>query len=87
MVLNIRNRKAKRLARQLAQMDRTGLTEAVVVALREAIECREKSDSPRQAASKILEKHGLAFQRGRKPVPASAYHDLDHDLEGTREVC
>lgn len=86
MVLNIRNREADRLARQLAQMDQTGLTEAVVVALREAIERRAKSGTPRQAASKILEKHGLAFQRGRKPVPVSAYHELDHDLQGKRDV-
>lgn len=86
MVLNIRNREADRLARQLAQMDQTGLTEAVVIALREAIERRVKSDSPRLAAAKILEKHGLAFQPGRKPVPASAYHDLDHDLDRDHDV-
>lgn len=82
MVLNIRNREADRLARQLAQLDQTGLTEAVVVALREAVERRLKADPPRVAAARILEKHGLAFQAGRKPVPASVYHDL----AGERDV-
>lgn len=86
MVLNIRNREADRLARQLAQMDQTGLTEAVVLALKEAIARRLKADSPSQVAAKILERHGLAFQPGRKPVPASAYHDVDHDLGDARNV-
>ncbi len=34
MVLNIRNQEADRLARELAEMEQTGLTEAVVVALK-----------------------------------------------------
>lgn len=80
MVLNIRNQEADRLARELAEMEQTGLTEAVVVALKEAIERRARAQSPRDAASRLLEKHGLAFQTGRKPVPPEAYHLLDHDL-------
>ncbi len=80
MVLNIRNQEADRLARELAEMEQTGLTEAVVVALKEAIERRAKARSPRDAAARLLQKHGLAFQPGRKPVSPEAFHSLDHDL-------
>ncbi|MET3614969.1 antitoxin VapB [Rhizobium aquaticum] len=80
MVLNIRNQEADRLARELAEMEQTGLTEAVVVALKEAIERRARAQSPRDAAARLLEKHCLAFQPERKPVSPDAYHSLDHDL-------
>lgn len=40
----------------------------------------ELHETPRETARKILARRGLAFQRGRKPVPADAYHDLDHQL-------
>jgi hypothetical protein len=29
---------------------------------------------------RILEKRGLRFPKGRKPVPPEAFHGLDHDL-------
>jgi antitoxin VapB len=82
MVLNIRNEEADKLARQLAGIDKTGLTEAVITALRETIRSRMKTETPRETAARILAKHGLEFKPGRQPVPAEAYHDLDHDLTG-----
>ncbi|WHS33932.1 hypothetical protein QLQ09_24210 [Brucella sp. NM4] len=42
-----------------------------------------RPETPRETATKILARRGLAFQLGRKPVPADAYHDLDHDLSKT----
>lgn len=84
MTLNIRNQEADRLARELARLDGTNITEAVIVALRETIRNRIESETPRETARKILERRGLSFQPNRKPVPADAYHDLDHDLTGER---
>lgn len=84
MTLNIRNQEADRLARELARLDGTNITEAVIVALRETIRNRIESETPRETARKILERRGLSFQPTRRPVPADAYHDLDHDLTGER---
>ncbi|MBR7654249.1 type II toxin-antitoxin system VapB family antitoxin [Brucella oryzae] len=82
MALHIRNPEADRLARELARIDRTSITDAVITALRETIRNRIDKASPRGKAQKILAKHGLSFRRDRKPVPQGAYHELDHDLTG-----
>ena len=82
MTLNIRNDEADKLARELARLDRTNITEAVISALRETIRNRMHKERPRETAQKILAKHGLSFRPDRKPVPQEAYHDLDHDLQG-----
>lgn len=80
MTLSIRNPEADALARKLAQIDRTTISDAVVIALREAVNARVRRETPSETASRILAKRGLAFPKNRKPVPDSAYHDLDHDL-------
>ena len=80
MTLSIRNSEADLLARKLARIDGSSVTDAVIAALREAIRARSASETPRETALKILARHGLAFPHGRKPVPDSAYRDLDHDL-------
>lgn len=82
MTLSIRNQDADRLARRLAEIDKTSVTKAVVTALEETIKARLATETPRDTARRILEKHGLSFPKNRKPVPLKAYHDLDHDLAG-----
>ena len=82
MTLNIRNPEADRLARDLARIDNTSITDAVIVALRETIRTRLKAETPSETARRLLAKHGLSFKPGRKPVPQSVYHDMDHDLIG-----
>ena len=68
MTLSIRNPEADALARRLAQLDETSITDAVVGALKEAIQKR-------------IQRRGLAFAPGRQPVGAEVWHDLDHDLD------
>ena len=80
MALHIRNPEADRLARELARIDRTSITDAVIVALRETIRNRIDQKTPWETAQKILAKHGQSFPPDRKPVPPGAYHELDHDL-------
>ena len=82
MTLSIRNPEADALARRLARLEDTTVTEAVVVALREAIATRVHRESPSDTAKKILARHGLSLPKDRRPVPPEAYHDLDHDLTG-----
>jgi antitoxin VapB len=80
MTLSIRNPEADQLAKRLAKLEDTTVTEAVIVALREAIAARAKREPARETARKILARRGLAFPERRRPVPPEAYHELDHDL-------
>jgi antitoxin VapB len=80
MTLNIRNPEADLLARRLAKLEDATVTDAVILALREAIAARVAREDPSDTAQRILERHGLSFPKNRRPVPAEAYHDLDHDL-------
>lgn len=80
MTLSIRNPQATALARRLAEIDHTSVTDAVVGALKEAISARVRKEAPSETAQRILMKHGLAFRPDRKPVSDDAYHDLDHVL-------
>jgi antitoxin VapB len=82
VTLSIRNPEADLLAKRLARLDDTSITEAVIVALREALAARMKNETPQETARKILARRGLAFVEGRRPVPPEAYHELDHDLLG-----
>ncbi len=82
MTLNIRNPEADQLARQLARIDESSITDAVIVALRETIRNRLRNETPSETARRLLAKHGLSFKPGRKPVPQNVYHDMDHDLIG-----
>ena len=82
MTLSIRNPEADALAKRLARIEDTTVTEAVIVALREAIAARVQRESPVDTARRILARHGLSFPKDRRPVPSEAYHDLDHDLTG-----
>ncbi len=84
MTLSIRNPEADALAKRLAKLDDTTVTEAVIAALREAIAARLKREWPSETAQRILARHGLSFPKDRRPVPPEAYHDLDHDLSGQR---
>lgn len=84
MTLSIRNPQADALARRLAEIEGASITEAVVIALKEAVNARIRQETPSETARRILAKRGLAFRSDRKPVPDEAYHELDHDLTESR---
>ena len=80
MTLNIRNEEADALARELARIDGTTITDAVISALKETIDKRIRRETPRETATRILTQRGLAFKANRQPVAPNAYHDLDHQV-------
>jgi antitoxin VapB len=80
MTLSIRNPEADLLARRLAKLEGGTVTDAVILALTEAIAARVAREDPSDTAQRILERHGLRFPKNRRPVPPEAYDDLDHDL-------
>lgn len=80
MVLNIRNREADDLARRLAEIDRSSITDAVVTALRETLSARRKRMSSEDIARLVLEKHGVELTDAmRRPVDAEVWDDLHED--------
>ena len=82
MALSIRNPEADILAKRLARLNDTTVTEAVILALKEAIASRVAREDPSDTAGRILKRHSLSFPKDRRPVPPEAYHDFDHDLTG-----
>ncbi|WP_020179845.1 type II toxin-antitoxin system VapB family antitoxin [Methylopila sp. M107] len=81
MVLNIRNAEADALARQLAEIDRSSITEAVVTALRETIGARRRSEAAIDTARAILKRHGVQpSERMSRPVTQDVWDGLHEDL-------
>ena len=80
MTLSIRNPKVGALAKRLAEMEKTTVTAAVAVALREAISRRTKRENASEAAKRIVEELGLKVAQPGSTTPSSVYHDLDEDL-------
>jgi antitoxin VapB len=80
LVLSIRNLEADRLARQLAAIEETPLTHAVIIALKEALASRRKRETAAEAAQRLLKKHGVALtKQGSKPVPQATWDELADD--------
>lgn len=80
MAFSIRNPEASALARRLAEMEHTSITEAVVTALNEAITARLKKESAVETARRVLDRHGIVLtERMRKPVPQSVWDELHDD--------
>lgn len=85
MAFSIRNPQADALARRLADMDRTTITDAVVTALNEAINARLKSESATETARRVLEQHGITrTEVMRKPAPQHIWDDLHDDSDEGR---
>lgn len=80
MVLNIRNAQADALARELAELDRSSITEAVVTALRETLTARRRRLSSTEIARLVLGSHGIELTDAmRRPVDARVWDELHED--------
>ena len=82
VTVTIRKQSVDRLARQLAAMRGVTITRAVEGALEAAVIAETRNETAGEVAERILARRGIFIQPGGKPVPQSAYHDLDHDLIG-----
>ncbi len=62
------------LTRRFAAMAGVGITEAIVIAMREAIERRHRAASPRETAARLRAQHGITLGKtARKPLPREVY--------------
>ena len=83
MPINVNNPEADALTRKFASMAGVGITDAIVIAMKEAIARRRADETPLETAARLREKHGVRVGRSaRQPLPASAYDEMWADEAG-----
>lgn len=82
MPINITSKEADRLTRRLAEMEGVGITEAVVIAMREALEKRLQRETPQETAARLRKKYGVTLtDEARKPLPRSVFDDMSGEID------
>jgi antitoxin VapB len=77
LAININNKEADRLTRAFAKVEGVGLTEAIVIAMREALERRRNHETPLETAARLRAEFGIKLsEQARKPLPRSVYDEL-----------
>ncbi len=77
MPINVNNPEADALTRKFAQLEGVGITDAIVIAMREAIERRRGAETPRQTAARLRAKHGVNLaETARAPLPKEAFDEM-----------
>ena len=77
MTINVTNKEADTLTRKLAEMEGVGVTEAIVIAMREALERRRNKETPIETAARLRAEFGIELrERAREPLPRSVYDEL-----------
>ncbi|TIW22007.1 MAG: hypothetical protein E5V65_04890 [Mesorhizobium sp.] len=80
MTININNKEADKLTRAFAKVEGVGLTEAIVIAMREALERRRNRETPLETAARLRAEFGIKLsERARNPLPRSVYDELSGD--------
>jgi antitoxin VapB len=83
MTINITNPEADRLTRRLAKMEGVGVTEAVVIAMREALRKRRNAETTLETAARIRAELGIELtDQIRKPLPRSVWDELSGEEPG-----
>jgi antitoxin VapB len=77
MTINITNKEADSLTRKFAELEGVGLTEAIVIAMREAIERRRNIETPLETAARLRAEFGIELtEEARKPLPRSVFDEM-----------
>ncbi|WP_217571658.1 type II toxin-antitoxin system VapB family antitoxin [Mesorhizobium sp. GbtcB19] len=77
MAFNIKSKEADRLTRALAAVEGVNLTEAVIIAMREALECRRVAETPLETAARLRAEFGIELsEQAREVLPRSVYDQL-----------
>lgn len=77
MTINITNREADALTRRLARIEGVSLTEAIVIAMREALARRRTADSMRASVGRLHAEFGVKLtDERREPLPRSVYDEM-----------
>lgn len=81
MPINVNNPEADALTRKFAGMVGVGITDAIVIAMKEAIARRRAAETPLETAARLRAKYGIApgdkaGDRTRKPLPGTAFDEM-----------
>jgi antitoxin VapB len=77
MPINVNNPEADALTRKFARLEGVGITDAIVIAMREAIERRRGTETPRQTAARLRAKHGVTLgEAARAPLPKETFDEM-----------
>ena len=77
MTINITNKEADLLTRKLARLEGVGITEAVVIAMREALDRRLRQESPIETARRLRSEFGIELDdKARRPLDRSVFDEL-----------
>lgn len=77
MPINVNNPEADALTRKFAEMAGVSITDAIVIAMKEAIARRRAAETPLETAARIREKYGVSLSAGaRKPLPKRVFDEM-----------
>jgi antitoxin VapB len=77
MPINVNNPEADALTRKFAQMAGVSITEAIVIAMKEAIAHRRNAETPQQTAARLRDKYGVTLSAQAKiPLPREAFDEM-----------
>lgn len=77
MPINVNNAEADALTRKFAQIAGVTITEAIVIAMKEAISRRRNAETPQQTAARLREKYGVTLDaQAKTPLPREVFNQL-----------
>lgn len=80
MPINVTNEQADELTRKFAKIANVSITDAIVIAMREAIDRRVKAETPMETAARLRAKHNIELSdKARTPLPKTVFDDMWKD--------
>jgi antitoxin VapB len=77
MAINVNNRQADELTREFARLEGVGITDAIVIAMTEALARRRSKETPLETAARLRAKHGIALdERAKTPLGRNAFNEM-----------
>lgn len=80
MALNVSNPEADALTRRFARIAGVGITDAIVIAMKEAIARRREAETAQETAARLRKKYGVTLPpAARRPLPREALDEIWDD--------
>jgi antitoxin VapB len=77
MAINVNNVEADQLTREFAQIEGVSITDAIVIAMKEAIARRRSDETPLQTAERLHQKYGITLtEQARQPLARETFDAL-----------